>query len=132
MLDDLIDNTCSRKKEDGDHTAQDHHGDKVWRIGNHLDKLPKALPRQIVQQQRKNNWDRDADQKRVDTQRQRIFQKRSEFKAAEKTLEMGKMVPLAAPYPQPSHVVLECDLNAIHWNIMKNDIIDNDRQDHQI
>ena len=45
---------------------------------------------------------------------------------------MGKMVPLTAPYPQPSHIVLECDLNAVHWNIMKNDIIYYDRQDHQI
>ena len=73
MLDNLIDNTRSRKKEDGDHAAQDHHGNKVRSVGDHLDKRPKALSRQIVQQQRKNNRDRDAYQKRVDTQRQRIF-----------------------------------------------------------
>lgn len=45
---------------------------------------------------------------------------------------MGKMVPLATPYPKLSDVVLEGDLNAVHRNIMKNDIIYNDRQDHQI
>ena len=132
MLDDLIDNTRSRKKEDGNHAAQDHHGNKVRRIGDHLDKLAESLSRQIVQQQRENNRDRNAYQKRVDAQRQRIFQECREFIAAEEALEMGKMVPLATPYPKLSDVVLEGDLNAVHRNIMKNDIIYNDRQDHQI
>ena len=130
MLDDLINNARLREEENGYHATQHHHRNEVGCIGDHLHSLAEAFARQIIQQQSKSNGDWNADQQRINTQRQSISQQIGEFIAAEKSTEVFEVVPLTTPNAQFTAVVLKGDLHTIHGNIVKNNVIGQNWQDH--
>ena len=131
-LRDLIDETAGVRKAHN-HAAHDDNGDKVRHIGHRLDDLDELFMRNFVEQQRKNDGNREAENNAAQTDGDGVFNQAPEILALEEVNEIFESYPFVVQNTGVQRVVvLKCDQGAVHRLIAEDDIVQKHGQHQQI
>ena len=121
-----------RVEESGDHGHKNHRGYKVRRIGNCLNQLFVFMVTNLVEHQRENDWHREASDNAVDAQHQSIGYDVPGTLGGEKLLEILQPYPVVPKDAQPGIILLERQRHAVHGQIVKQNVVHQDRYQQQI
>ena len=124
---------ATRRGKGRDHdTGNNHRRDKVRQVNDCLCRSFIGCVDHLVEHQGKDDRRRESEQQVVETDCDRVLDGANELIIAKKGLEMLETYPGTALNPSEYRVVLERNLQTVHWFVEKNDEPDNRWQQHGI
>ena len=128
---DRIDHSHGRRKQYGNHTHDNHGGNKVRRVQHGL-RHPLKSSAQLVDNQRHKDRHREPHKQRVQGQGEGIADQIPEIISVEEIRKIPEAHPPASQNTQGNLIILKRDLQAVHRRVAEDQHIDHGRQDQQI
>ena len=101
-------------------------------VGHHLNRLPEAASRDLVQRECEHDRHRKAHAQRVDADSERVADEGPERRRGEKALEVPQPDPRTTPDSEQPVEVLERDLQPVHGLVREHEKVEQRRQDEQV
>ena len=116
----MVDDPVVRGKEKVDHAGQHDHGNEVRHVDGCLAEAFEPFHPQLVQQDRHDDRDREAEEDSVEIQQEGVQEHPSAVIAAEEFFKILQAHPLAPGDTEAGLVIPESDLDAIHRAVTEN------------
>ena len=115
-----------------DQVTHDHQRDEVRQISDGLDRPLQCFAADLVHHQCQNDGSREAKDKLIQAQQQRVPQQSGEIHAIEEHVEMLHAHPFAALNAACRRIILKGDLRAVQRHVMEQDEVHKHWNKHEI
>ena len=119
--DQVVDDAVGRGKKQVNHARQHHGGNEMGHVDGGLGKPLEALAVQLVQQDRQQDRDREAEQQPVQVEQEGVQEHPAAVIAAEELFKVLEAHPFAAGDAEGGLVIAEGNLHAVHGKIAEHD-----------
>jgi len=118
--------------EENDDAPKHHDGDEIGKVQRRLHDNPEFPASQFIQKNSQNNGRREPDDNVINIQQKSIADDTGEIHVLEEVNEVFQPNPFTSKDAESRYEIFEGYHNTEHRQVLKQDVVGNNRQQHQV